>query len=388
MTEFSFWLFLVLTCYPFTLYPLSLVFLNLFMRKDYVSVDRNISASVSFVITAYNEESVIIKKLVNTLEMKHSCSFLEIIVASDASNDGTDELVKAFIDKFSSPALPIVLRRIEGRLGKTFVQNKIVEDLCTDIVVFSDANSIWLENSLQELISFFDDEKVGYVSGSLRYMNSNETPTSSSESAYWNFDLKIREMESNIGSTVGGNGAIYAVRRACYYCLPPVLSHDGFLPTKMVLNNYKAKYCSSAIAYEQASTDSSDEFSRKVRMQRGQPYKKYYDIQKFNFLQFGLFSYFYFGHKYLKYQLYIFHPLLLFLNILLASGSTVYSLILILHVQFYLNAFLCAIFNLKCRFFSWPYHYLMTVFAMWVSVYNTFSGKTSSVWEKSLSTRV
>jgi len=387
MLDFIFFIVIFLILFPLVIYPFTLKILNLILRKDIVDLSYDYKPKVTLIVTAYNEEKVILNKLQNILSLKHSFDNFEVIIASDSSSDKTEEIVNDFINNDSIKKFSCVLLRVEGRKGKTHVQNEAVIKSKGDIIVFSDANSMWNKDSLVELVSYFNDESIGYVSGMLNYTNKDLSITSNTETSYWNFDLKIRKMESDIGSTVGGNGAIYAIRKSDYVNLPPILSHDGFMPTKVVLNNRKAKFCDTAIAYERSSENEDDEFGRKVRMQRGQPWKKYYDPQKYNIFKYGLFTYFYIGHKYFKYLLYITHPVALILNIVLSVDSIFYTLILISHITFYALGYLGWKFELKNNFFYFPFYYLMTIIAQWVAVINTLTGKTQAVWEKAESTR-
>nr|WP_050636207.1 glycosyltransferase [Candidatus Stoquefichus sp. SB1] len=278
---------------------------------------------------------------------------------------------------------------VKGRVGKTIVQNQARKICSGEIIAFSDANSLWKDDSLYWLISRFKDKKIGYISGNLQYINSSIDNTSYAESSYWNFDLKIREMESSISNIVGGNGSIYAIRNEYYIDLPPLLSHDGFMPTKMVINGYNAKSEPMAIAFEKASEDSNDEFQRKIRMQRGQPFKKYYDIKKFNVFKYGWFTYFYIGHKYLKYLLYLFHPVLLIVNYVLLGINIFYDITFYMQLLFYFFALVGYFLRNKetSVLFYLPYHYCLTIVAQVFSIKNTLLGKSKATWEKSKTTR-
>ncbi len=385
MLEILFWLVVVLLIYPLVIYPLSLLMLDKFYVDENYEVDYDYNPSVTLIVAAYNEEKVIFNKLNNILELEYPQDKLDIIVASDGSSDKTNKLVNQFIDNYQE--YNINLLDVQGRRGKTNAQNSAVELSNSEILVFSDSNSIWDSNALRLLVNRFQDEKLGYLSGKLQYINSTNSITSKSENTYWNLDLKLRLIESKVSSTVGGNGAIYAIRRANYFDLPDILSHDGFMPTKIVLQGMKAKFEPKAIAYEKAGETSSDEYKRKVRMQRGQPWKKYYDIEKFNIFKYGWFSYFYIGHKYLKYQLYILHPLLYILNIILAKDSNIYLFILFLHTIFYCFAFFGWILKSKKKYLYYPYYYTMTIVAQGHAVINTLIGNQKSTWEQAESTR-
>jgi len=384
MLEILFWIVVVLLIYPLVLYPLSLLILDKFYKENSVEYKDYIE-KVSFIVSAYNEEKVIKNKLENIIEQDFPKELLEIIIASDGSNDDTNMIVNEFIK--SHQEYDIKLLDVQGRRGKTHAQNEAVKIASNDILVFSDSNSIWKKDSLRLLVNRFQDKKLGYLSGKLQYINDNDNITSESESTYWNLDLKLRAIESKVSSTVGGNGAIYAIRKDAYVDLPDILSHDGFIPTKMVLKGLTAKFEPNAVAYEKAGETSQDEYKRKVRMQRGQPWKKYYDIQKFNIFKYGWFSYFYIGHKYLKYQLYLLHPLLYILNYILMQDSIFYTIIFVLQSLFYILAFIGFVTKSKKKIVYYPYYYIMTIVAQAHAVFNTLTGNSKSIWEKAESTR-
>jgi cellulose synthase/poly-beta-1,6-N-acetylglucosamine synthase-like glycosyltransferase len=384
MLEILFWVVVVLLIYPLVLYPLSLLILDKFYKEDTIK-NKDYITKVSFIVSAYNEEKVIKSKLENILEQDFPKDLLEIIIASDGSSDDTNIIVNEFIKNHQD--YNISLLDVQGRRGKTHAQNEAVKIVSNDILVFSDSNSIWKEDALRLLVNRFQDQKLGYLSGKLQYINDNDNITSESESTYWNLDLKLRAIESKVSSTVGGNGAIYAIRKDAYVDLPDILSHDGFIPTKMVLKGLTAKFEPNAVAYEKAGETSEDEYKRKVRMQRGQPWKKYYDIQKFNIFKYGWFSYFYIGHKYLKYQLYLLHFILYILNYMLIENNIVYLVIFVLHSLFYILAIIGLITKSKKKLLYYPYYYTMTIVAQAHAVFNTLTGNSKSIWEKAESTR-
>jgi len=388
--EIAFFFVIILIIYPFAIYPVSIIALSLLKKKKEMKrFNLDELPFVSLIITAYNEEVVILRKLEETLKYNYPRNKFEVIVVSDDSDDKTNEIVTGFISsrKTTQPGYKFLC--VEGRKGKTFCQNYATKQARGEILAFSDSNSQWNPEALLRLVEVFKDDKIGYVSGNLVYLNSSEDLTSHVEGLYWNFDIKLREIESNLSSIVGGNGAIYAIRKGNYVNLPPLLSHDGFMPTKIVLQGMKAKFVKEAVAGEYASTDSVDEFQRKVRMQRGQPWKKYYDFKKFNIFKYGLFTYFYIGHKFLKYILYLTHPALFVLNVLIFDLSILYKITLFMQVIFYIFSIIGYILRnkTKIKVFYYPYHYMLTVIAQFVSVINTFSGKSKPTWSKSKTTR-
>ena len=161
--------------------------------------------SVSVIVAAWNEEDVIERRLENLLQLDYPSDRVEIVVASDASSDGTDELVERIAAR--EPRIRL-LRAPRG--GKVAAQNLAVRETTGDIVAFSDANALWAAPALRTLVRNFADPDVAYVCGQLRLERADGT---NREGAYWRYELMLREAESSLGSVTGGNGSIYAVRR-------------------------------------------------------------------------------------------------------------------------------------------------------------------------------
>ncbi|MFW6016832.1 MAG: glycosyltransferase, partial [bacterium] len=193
-----FWLSLILILHSFIFYPASLAVFNKIFSKEKLNKELDEYPQISFIIAAHNEEKVITKKLENTISLNYDPDKMEIIVASDNSDDKTNEIVREFIKNNQDENIPeIKLYIVKDRKGKTNAQNEAVKKSSGEIIAFSDANTIWKKDSLKKLIAGFKDKKIGYICGGLQYSNDLDNLTSESESTYWNYDLKMREWESN-----------------------------------------------------------------------------------------------------------------------------------------------------------------------------------------------
>jgi cellulose synthase/poly-beta-1,6-N-acetylglucosamine synthase-like glycosyltransferase len=213
---------------------------------------------VTIVIAAHDEEHVIERRLENLLALDYPPDRVEIVVASDASTDRTDELVEAIAAR--EPRVRL-LRCPRG--GKVAAQNLAVRETTGEILAFSDANATWAAPALRRLVRNFADPEVAYVCGQLRLERPDGT---NQEGAYWRYELTLRESESMLGSVTGGNGAIYAMRREDYVEVDPTFGHDLAFPYLMVQRGRRAVYEPEAIAWEKPAADVEDEFRRKVRM--------------------------------------------------------------------------------------------------------------------------
>jgi cellulose synthase/poly-beta-1,6-N-acetylglucosamine synthase-like glycosyltransferase len=214
--------------------------------------------SVTVIVAAHDEETVIERRLENLVALDYPPELVDVIVASDASTDRTDELVEAFAGREARVRL---LRCPRG--GKVAAQNLAVREATGEIVAFSDANSTWEPDALRQLVRNFADPDVAYVYGRLRLLQPDGT---NREGAYWNFETWLRAQESELHSTTGGFGSIYAVRRSDYVDVDPRFGHDLAFPYLMVQRGRRAVFEPDAAGDEKPARDIEDEYRRKVRM--------------------------------------------------------------------------------------------------------------------------
>lgn len=248
-----FWLSLGALLWTHVLYPLGAAALA---RVRTRRVDaRPIEPTVSVVIAAYNEESVIERRLENLLALDYPAGKLELVVASDASTDRTHELVASFGDQ--------VRLIVNARGGKVAAQNRAVRETSGEILAFSDANATWAPDALRRLIANFADPEVAYACGRLVL---EAADGSNREGLYWRYELQQRAAESRLGSVTGGNGSIYAVRRSDYVEVDPKWGHDLSFPYRMVQAGRRAVYEPTAHAFEKPTPSNETEYRRKVRM--------------------------------------------------------------------------------------------------------------------------
>ena len=253
--EAVFWVVLAALVWTHALYPLAAAgAARLSTRR--VRRDEGYEPTVSVVVAAWNEEAVIERRLENLLTLDYPAEKLELVVASDASSDRTDELVERFA------ARGVTLVRCP-RGGKVAAQNHTVPQTSGELLAFTDANATWAPDALPKLVSSFADPDVAYACGRLRLLRADG---GNREGAYWRYELWLRASESRLGSVTGGNGSIYAVRRSDYVDVDPRFGHDLSFPYLMVQRGRRAVYDPEALAFEKPTPSNEDEFRRKVRM--------------------------------------------------------------------------------------------------------------------------
>ena len=246
-----FWVSLGLLVWTHAAYPLFAHLLALIRSRPVRKGDD--LPRVTVIVAAHNEESVIERRIENLRALDYPSDRLEIVVTSDASTDATEELAaRAGARVVGNP-----------RGGKVAAQNRAVRDTTSDIVAFTDANSTWAPDALRLLVRGFADPEVAYVCGRLNVQTGDGK---NREGLYWRYELGVRAAESRLDSVTGGNGSIYAVRRADYVEVDPRFGHDLSLPYLMVQRGRRAVYEPEANAYEKATPTTEDEYRRKVRM--------------------------------------------------------------------------------------------------------------------------
>jgi cellulose synthase/poly-beta-1,6-N-acetylglucosamine synthase-like glycosyltransferase len=213
---------------------------------------------VTLIVAAHDEEDVIERRIENLLALDYPADRLQIVVASDASTDRTDELVEA-----AAACDPRVRLLRCPRGGKVAAQNRAVAASDSDVLAFTDANAQWKPDALRRLVRNFADPDVAYVCGGHFYEAADGT---NREGTYWRFEAWLRRNESALGSITGGIGPIYAVRRSDYVEVDPRFGHDLALPYLMVQRGRRAVFEPEAIAWEKPSRNLGDEYRRKVRM--------------------------------------------------------------------------------------------------------------------------
>jgi cellulose synthase/poly-beta-1,6-N-acetylglucosamine synthase-like glycosyltransferase len=248
----AFWGSLAALAWTHVLYPAA-VALAARVRTRRIARDDAFLPTVAVIVTAYNEEDAIERRIENLRELDYPPEQLEIVITSDASTDRTEELAEA--------AGARVIRNSRG--GKVAAQDAAVRATEAEVVAFSDANATWAPDAVRKLVRNFADSRVAYVCGRLRL----EAPDGSNkEGVYWRYELVTRDGESRLGSVTAGNGAIYALRRSDYVEVDPRFGHDLSLPYLMVQHGRRAVYEPQALAFERPTPTNESEYRRKVRM--------------------------------------------------------------------------------------------------------------------------
>ena len=350
IVEIIFWISISLIIYSTIIY---LILLNLFRNNNYV-VDEDYLPTITLIICAYNEEKNILNKFKNVEDLEYPMEKMQVILSDDGSDDRTVEIAKSF-------NFVIVLSL--DRSGKTSAQNEAVKIAENDILVFSDANSIYHPNAIKKLARNFADKRVGVVCGELRYHEEK-----SGESIYWNYEIAIKKGESRNGWLIGANGSIYAVRRESYVPLPKDAISDHLEPIKVYGNGLDIIYESEAIAIEDAPINV---LLRKRRIILRSLISMKYILNELNPFRKRSIYIPYVSHKLIRW----FTPIFLLL-IFLSSG------LLINYSNMYLYMFYSQIFFYLLGLTLSPIRYFLKVnIASFLAIIDWLKGKKQDTWE-------
>jgi cellulose synthase/poly-beta-1,6-N-acetylglucosamine synthase-like glycosyltransferase len=377
--EVVFWASLALIVYAHVGYPVLLwLLVRARPRRVRASAPGGSLPSVSLIVAAHDEEEVIAEKIDNVLALDYPAGLLELVVASDGSEDRT---VAAARDAAARhPHNGARTRVLElPRLGKVKAQDAAVEVASGEILAFSDANAMWQPDALRALATAFADSKVGYVCGGLRYL---PAAGANEEGAYWRYETAIRLLESRLGSITAGNGAIYAVRREAYLRLDPRTSHDLSFPFNLVKRGWRAIYEPRAVAHERPVATIEGEFRRKRRMMshawpaviaggmldpRG--YGPAYALEIYS-------------HRLLRYATPFLHVTLLGASIALAPRSALYGVMLAGQLAFLLAAGIARLTGGRSRLLALPYYYLLVTSSLAAGLWDWLRRGTPTTWER------
>ncbi len=379
--EKLFWLSLLLIIYTYFGYPFILFIFAQFKGAD--KKERKMSTeipSVSFIITAYNEEKNIKKKIEATLNLNYPEDKLEIIVASDCSCDNTDDIVKSFENQ------GVKLIRVQTRMGKEGAQGLAVSKSKNDILVFSDVSTILEKDGILKIVKNFSDPGIGCVSSEDRFIESDGHI--SGEGAYVRYEMFLRQLESRVNTLVGLSGSFFAARSdVCSEWADDLQSDFNTL-----LNSIKKGLIGisdpESIGYYKNITNEKKEFARKVRtVLRGLLVfsRSFYVLNPFRY---GMFSWQIFSHKLCRWMVPFFLIINFISNLSLVLSSVFYFFTFIVQLLFYGTAVLHHYAAskdkfLKVKILTIPYYFSIVNLSILIAWFKLLKGEKRTFWEPS-----
>ena len=363
------WLF-----YVYGGYGIALMLVSRWRRVQLKSSDTTLP-SVSVLVAARNEAADIGWKVQETLDWDYPPELLEILVASDASEDATDEIVRGF-----DPSRVSVVR-MERRGGKGRALNELAKVAKGEILFFTDANTHIKPHTVRLMTQHFADPRVACVTGHTEHIHGETPVLTDGAGAYEGYESKLKSLESSLGSVLTCDGAIFCMRSSLYHPVSPELANDLELPMRAAAAGHLVLIEPAALAYEQDTSSAREEFNRRRRM-TAQGFLAMFRIPgAFG----GLRGWQFVSHKLMRWLLLV--PMI---GALIASAALVGSSLLltaafVLQLMFYVLAGTGLVQTMAerpvKRIFAAPFFLLLGVVASFVGVIECLGGKRFDVWE-------
>lgn len=374
--EIIFWIATFLIVYIYVGYPLLLKLLP--SHSSGIHITPLEAPEVTVLIAAYNEAAHIESTLRNKLEQNYPADRLKVIVISDESTDGTD----AIVERIAAEDSRVSLLRQLPRQGKTSALNLAMHSVHSDILVFSDANSIYHPDAIHHLVEAFQDQSVGYVTGKMIYVTADGQVAGDGCSAYMKYENLLRRLETRVSSVVGVDGGIDAMRRELYQPMQPDQLPDFVQPLKVITQGKRVIYCEKALLNEETLEDDRKEFNMRVRVSL-RAYWAMSDMRHlFNPKKYGVFSLQLISHKLLRYL--AFFPLYVAFvsNGFITGNDPFYVFSFVVQLAFYSAAAAAAISGrTQHKLLRLPYYFCLINIASAIAFSRYLRGEKIVLWK-------
>ena len=342
ITKILFWICLILCVYTYVGYGIILYLLVLIKRLIKGAPQQQELPSeqelpdVTFMVCAYNEQEIVEMKMQNIYELDYPKEKLHIVWVTDGSSDDTNERLKAY------PDVEIVYS--PERRGKTAALNHGISQVKSEITVMTDANTLVNREAIREIVRCMQDPKVACVAGEKRVMSRHEGEIAAEgEGLYWKYESTLKRLDSELYSAMGAAGELNAIRTALYHPMPETALLDDFVMSmKLVEQGYRIAYTSKAYAMEYGSANLEEESKRKRRIAAGGLQSSWWLRSMMNPFKNPMVAFQFVSHRVLRWSI---TPIALIalipLNVALVmmKAGTVYTIVWILQILFYLAAF-------------------------------------------------
>jgi glycosyltransferase involved in cell wall biosynthesis len=375
LAEWIFWGSLLFVFYAYAGYLLALLALSCFRSRPVLT--GNIQPMVSFIVTAYNEDARIKEKIENSLQQQYPRERLEIVVASDCSSDQTDEIVRSY----ASSGVRLI-RALERR-GKEAAQKLAVSQTSGEVLVFSDVATTLPPHGIANIVKSFNDPTVGCVSSVDQFVDAQGNL--SGEGAYVKYEMWLRRLETKVNTLVGLSGSFFAARRIV--CSPWADNLQSDFNT--LLNSKKMGLRgvsdSESVGYYKNLSDEKKEYQRKVRTVLRGIAVLMRSLPMLNPFRYGMFAWQLFSHKLCRWLV----PFAMIgawvSNVVLATQSTLYGMLLLGQFLFYTTAAAYAVFQWmpKSSVFRLPSFFVLVNLSILDAWMRYFRGDRVFRWEPS-----
>ena len=380
-----FWVLIGLAVYAYAVYPLLIAAIARLKRNQPQPLLPETLPHVTLFVTAFNEEQFVDEKIANSHALDYPADRLHLVWVTDGSDDNTNQLLAKYPDVkvFFEPE----------RRGKVHAMKRGLQLIDTDIVIFTDANTMLSAESVKEMVRLFENPQIGCVAGEKRISSdSRQNAASSGEGAYWPYESWIKRNDATAGSAIGAAGELFAMRRSLYQPISDNTLLDDFeISLRIALTGYKIGYSPRACAIERPSANIGEEMKRKVRIAAGSFQTMLRLGGLFNFFSHPMLTFQYVSHKVLRWVMVPLAMVLIIpLNIYFCvinnfSINNIYTWTLAAQILFYVATFVGFALQNKKLNASWiyiPYYFFLANKAMWLGFWRFCRNKQSVNWER------
>jgi biofilm PGA synthesis N-glycosyltransferase PgaC len=373
---------LIIIFYTFIGYGLLLFLLvkvkRLFQKARYSGL---VLPTCTVVVAAFNEESIISDKIFNTLQLNYPTDRLKYMFVTDGSTDRTPDIV------LQHPEITLLHQTM--RQGKIAAVHRAMEEIDSEIIVFTDANTMVNKNALLEICNHYNDPKIGAVAGEKRVYIEDNSDATAGEGFYWKYESKLKAWDAELYSVVGAAGELFSIRKDLYRPVPKDSILDDFMISMRIAERgYKIAYEPKAYAIESASTNISEELKRKVRISAGAIQSIIYLKGLFNIFKYPVLSFQYISHRVLRWTITPFLLILAFvLNIIIVRQEQSFFFIIIGLIQliFYVLAlagWIVEARQLRIKALFIPYYFCLMNYAVIAGIFRFFNAGQNVKWDK------
>ena len=335
---------------------------------------------VEIIFAAYNEESVIEQKIRSCFKSDYPVEKISLRVGTDKCSDNTDSIIKNLQKEYPN----LYLKQFKHRTGKSGIINQLTGESEADILILTDANIIFTQNTISELVFPLQKEDVAIVGGNIIYQKFEEKGISQQENSYLKFENNLKLAESNLfGAAMGVEGGCYAIKRELFPEIPPLFfMEDFYVSLSLIEKDYQVLFNPDAVCYEDISINAQEEFKRKVRISIGnfQNLNRFKGliIRKFNPIGFAFLS-----HKVLRWLSPFFLIFLWISSLLLSLSNPVYLLFSGLYFLFLSAGLFGILFSQSenAGLLKYPGHFLYMNLALLKGFFVYLKGVKSNVWQ-------
>jgi cellulose synthase/poly-beta-1,6-N-acetylglucosamine synthase-like glycosyltransferase len=377
----SFWISILIIFYTYIGYGIILlVLVKLFVRKKTIPGNTELP-TLTLIVAAYNEAQFIRKKIENSLEVSYPSDKIKYLFVTDGSTDETTTIIREYPQ--------IKLMHEAARNGKIAAVHRAMQEVDTEIVVFTDANTLLNKDAFLKIARHYADPKTGAVSGEKRVEISESADATAGEGFYWKYESKLKKWDSMLYSVVGAAGELFSIRTALYQPVPAnSLLDDFMISMRIAEKGYRIVYEPEAYAMEKSSANITEELKRKIRIATGGIQSVIWTASMLNPFKYPVLSWQYLSHRVLRWTITPCLLILVFvLNMLMVwqQYPVFYTYLLILQVLFYglaIAGWVMESKQIRVKILFVPYYFCVMNYAMFAGIFRYFFTRQTGVWEK------